>query len=136
MITVRIGRHQDLLPIDHITIKNSNILGFLKNSPSFPNQRWRPQQYEHKHATFTRPKYACTAGYSIKSHLSARARWRVLSYYTVLLVMVFSVENSAIVMINYKKNQWNTKLFQWNIFLATISPIYNVAIATVVFPLE
>ena len=29
-------------------------------------KRWWLQQYEHKQASFARPKYACTAGYSHK----------------------------------------------------------------------
>ena len=64
--TDRIRRHEVLLPINHNYNKICDILDFFliktRNSESF---------------------LAC----SEKSQLSARVRWRVLSYYTVLLVL-------------------------------------------------
>ena len=64
--TDRIRRHEVLLPINHNYNKICDILDFCliktRNSGSF---------------------LAC----SEKSQLSARVRWRVLSYYTVLLVL-------------------------------------------------
>ena len=68
--TVRIGRHAVLLPINHNYNNFWDTLGFLnltkkRNSESF---------------------FFFFASLE-NSHLSARLRWPVLSYYTVLLVL-------------------------------------------------
>ena len=68
MITDRIGRHEVLLPINHNYNKICYILDFfLIKTQEIP-----------------RVFFLLTVK---KGHLSTRVRWRVLSHYTVLLVL-------------------------------------------------